>query len=190
MRQANLCSTDQPSTSLSLPCTCAMCASAYGVRKRSSGEEVEREKRLGRKKITSPEREAMRVCLAPKARCIYLGNDSHLHRQGMCMSACVCNVPVCMFVLHKAQCSTGGCGGLISVWLTAWPRGWLADLFAGKNTTVSLVLLFSLLLLYSSRLAIPPFFIPPFPVFTSPESAFPPSIICPCYASKVAFINS
>ena len=35
-------------------------------------------KKVREKKITSPERGAMRVCLAPKARCIYLGNDSHL----------------------------------------------------------------------------------------------------------------
>lgn len=120
----------QLSLSLPLPRTCAMCVPAYGVGERSNREEVEREKRLGRK-ITSPEREAMRVCLAPKARCIYLGNDSHPHRQGM--SACVRNVHVCVcacgtkHVWHRTMwrldvCLADCLAKRLACWFICWQK--------------------------------------------------------------------
>ena len=83
----------------------------------------------------------MRVCLAPKARCIYLGNDSHLEWQGVCVCVCVCVVQYAV----AARFLFG--------WLTAWLRGEFADLFAGKNTTVAFVFLFSPFVLF-----FPPFF--------------------------------
>lgn len=56
------------------------------------------------------------------------------------MTGCVC---MCVCVVQYAVAAR-----FLFGWLTAWPRGEFADLFAGKNTTVAFVLLFSPFVLY------------------------------------------
>ncbi|TNN44173.1 hypothetical protein EYF80_045618 [Liparis tanakae] len=52
----------------------------------------------------------MRECLAPKARCIYLGNDSHLDRQGVCPPR-VSSGCFCLLFANASDCCIGGCRG-------------------------------------------------------------------------------
>ncbi len=124
----------------------------------------------------------MRVCLAPKARCIYLGNDSHLDWQGVCMYVYVPHV--CVFVGHTVQRRM--------LWRLDFC---LADWLPGRGASLLIYLLAktqqSLLFSFSLRLSSPHrflFFLFLLSTLASPASSFPASIISPCFASKAAFL--